>query len=415
MAITIERRSGFSNYARLALFSITLVSGCKCGTHRVSGQSLLTTQSTSIPQSMPTTVSIARISPIQSPASTLLKAHFESWRKTFLKTLPDQSAIIIDPSQGNRAVSEGFGYGLLLSLYFNDRASFDAILKGYQKNTQSRGDGLSAWLMDSKGNITSRDNAIDADIDVAWALLEAGIKWPGSNYKTSALKIIASIGEKALVKVNGKTYLLPSSEAYDFTKGEDFILNPSYFNFLAFKEFAEVDPSHNWMGIINASYEIIDKCLAKFGFVPDWIGVNSKTGKVFELTKSYCRNNNLFSSNQRVHIFGNDAVRVLWHLSFDYKATGESRARTALSKILSKATPSGTEVEDAWADKCWHNEISAAAYALIASTISYPNYDQYVSELKTFEKPDYYGTWEGAKNFYFNQSIVLLMHLSILK
>ena len=72
-----------------------------------------------------------------------------------------------------------------------------------------------------------------------------------------------------------------------------------------------------------------------------------------------------------------------------------------------------TKVEDAWAKESWHNEIAAAAYALAAKSINDPSGDEFLAEFKVFDRSKYYGSWVGAKDLYYNQSIVLLMHLDM--
>lgn len=393
-----------------------LALGCKSRSVARNNQAVsearppLAPSQTAAPRVIIPPITVTQVEDIASPA---LRAHYQSWKNSFLKLMSDGFAVVIDPSQGNRAVSEGFGYGMLLAVSFNDRTTFDALLKGYQKNVEAGGSGLSSWLMDQNGNIQDYSNAIDSDIDTSLALLKASQKWGDQSYQQAASRIITTIGEKALKTVNGKTYLLPSGKAFEFIKGDDFIINPSYFNMTALRLFAQVDQSHNWQAAIDSSYEILSKAQAQFGFIPDWLGLHSSTGEVFELTRQYCSERYLFDSNQRLHIFGNDAVRVLWQLAQDYQSTQDQRAKDILNKILEGTNPSDTKVQDAWSDQGWHNEIAAAAFALAAQAIAHPQASQYLSEFHTFEKDGFYGTWDGAKDYYYNQSITLLMHLGI--
>ena len=409
MAIeTIGRREAM----RIMFFGATaLAMGCKCG----GSQQNLQAGRTSAPHapSVPPLTAPVQVQQIDSAKIQALLPHYNAWKTQFIKTLADGSALVIDPSQNNRAVSEGFGYGMLLAVSFNDRATFDALLKGYQKNVETAGSGLSIWLMDKNGNLQDDSNAIDADIDTSLALLKASQKWGEVSYQQTASRIISTIGDKALKTVNGKTYLLPSGKAYEFIKGEDLILNPSYFNLTALRQFAQIDSAHNWQAAVDSSYEILSQAQAEFGFIPDWLGLRSDTGEVFKLTPQYCSARYLFDKNQRIHIFGNDAVRVLWQLASDLQSSQDPRAKEILNKILAGTSPADTKVQDAWSSDAWHNEIAGAAFALAAESADHPQASQYQAKFRTFNHGTYYGTWDGAKKLYYNQSITLLMNLGL--
>jgi len=391
-----------------------LALGCKCGGSRQNPQVSRTSapQAPQAPSTTPITAPV-QVQQIDSANIQALLPHYNAWKTQFIKTLADGSALVIDPSQNNRAVSEGFGYGMLLAVDFNDRTTFDALLKGYQKNVETAGSGLSIWLMDSNGNLQDDSNAIDADIDTSLALLKANQKWGEASYQQTASRIISTIGDKALKTVNGKTYLLPSGKAYEFIKGEDFIINPSYFNLTAFRQFAQIDSAHNWQAAVDSSYEILSQAQAQFGFIPDWLGLRSNSGQIFELTREYCSQRYLFDSNQRLHIFGNDAVRVLWQLSQDHRSSQDPRAREILNKVLAGTSPTDTKVQDAWSNDAWHNEIAGAAFALAAEAVDHPQVSQYLAQFQTFDRGSYYGTWDGAQKLYYNQAITLLMNLGL--
>lgn len=383
---------------RTFLFAAALLSACGGGT-----------SSKPSADSCPSAVSDPPV--VAAPVSSKLKPYIEAWGKQFTKLLPTCELLIVDPSQGERCVSEAIGHGMLIAVEAGDQAMFDALYETYRGYADTRPDKLSPWLIDSEGKIQDSNNAIDADIDVAHALLKAAERFGDNKYIESALGIIGLIGDYALQQNYAAVYLLPSSQASNFIKGSDFIVNPSYLKVDAFREFAEVDKNHDWLGAVDSSYDLIGKAIDAFGFVPDWVGVDINGG-VFELTKEYCAANYLFSPGQRAHIFGFDAVRVLWNLAKD--APNRPQAKELLTILLDNYSwAAETEVADAWSENAYHNEIAAAAFAVAAAAVSYPTAQEYTAEFEKFQKEDYYGNWPGAKEQCYNQSLALLMHFML--
>src|SRR5262249_37987817 len=100
------------------------------------------------------------------------------------------------PKDGTKedTVSEGIAYGMLLSVYAGDKATFDGLWAYARKNFNSH--GLMKWHLDKDGKPiddprypgSGSNSATDADEDMAFALLKAFDKWGGAQYKTDAKK-----------------------------------------------------------------------------------------------------------------------------------------------------------------------------------------------------------------------------------
>ncbi len=61
--------------------------------------------------------------------------------------------------------------------------------------------------------------------------------------------------QKEVVFINNKPVLV--SNDLERNKTDKVIVNPSYFAPYAYKIFAKVDPSHNWNGLADNSYQIL--------------------------------------------------------------------------------------------------------------------------------------------------------------
>ena len=216
-----------------------------------------------------------------------------------------QDGRVIDYGQGQVTTSEGQGYGMLLSVYHDDRKTFDSIWTWSRSNLGVRKDSLMAWLWGRRPNNTwevmDYNNATDGDTLIALALLKAAGRWHHDEYRQEAKLILRSIREKLSVSRSGRTYLLPGY--FGFTDEDSVTLNPSYLIFPAYRLFAEVDDKAFWDRLHGDSLDLLKK--ASFGenrLPPDWLRLK---GDIVEIDE------------QRSTRFGYDAVRVFLHLSWE--------------------------------------------------------------------------------------------------
>lgn len=108
-----------------------------------------------------------------------VQAAYDLWKETvitadgaggFLRVGKPDSGTIIDST-----VSEGIGYGMLLTVYGNDQEVFDNLWKYEQIHLNVR--GLMDWEIDPNGKMIGAGAALDGDEDMAWALIMADKKW----------------------------------------------------------------------------------------------------------------------------------------------------------------------------------------------------------------------------------------------
>lgn len=264
----------------------------------------------------------------------MLESLWYHYKKDYLE---ENTLRALDKQRDNITTSEGESYAMLQAVWMNDKETFDTSWQWTKDNLQHENDHLMSWLFGERadgsyGILTERGGhnaAIDADTDIALALLFASYRWNNAAYKHDALAIINDIWEKAVVEVNGKNYITASDAEKKGGAKTSYILNPSYFAPYAYRIFAAADPSHDWMSLVDSSYEILyanlDAPLDKSGsaFLPsDWVALDATTGALVPT-----------GSKELTTDFAFDALRVPWRLALDYAWFKEPRAKEVLDKM----------------------------------------------------------------------------------
>jgi hypothetical protein len=236
---------------------------------------------------------------------------------------PYQDGLVHRPNseEPGDAVSEAQAYGMIVSLYSNDQATFNRVWDAAEKAMWNSGSKLYDWRIGAKGGVIGTGMATDADQDIALMLLFAdslarkGVWKPhtgpkGADYRARAKDIIANIWNSAVV--DGR-YLAPGSG----WGGKEFV-NPGYFSPASYRIFAKVDPGHNWISLIDQCYmTLFANPGASKGLLPDWM---VPTGSYFEGSLGY----NAFRKGQSMY---KDAIRVHWRLAMDWLWFGDARAK----------------------------------------------------------------------------------------
>lgn len=186
---------------------------------------------------------------------------------------------IIDP-MGQKTTSEGQTYALFFSLVNNDPVLFDKLLT-WTENNLAKGDltkNLPAWLwgekLDKTWGVVDENSASDADVWLAWELLEAGRLWKNSHYTALGQSILRNIEQQEVVDIPTRGKLLLPSKV-GFIHENTWRLNPSYSPLQLFARFEEISPV--WKQIRkNTSKFLIET--SPMGFSPDWVVFNQQKG-----------------------------------------------------------------------------------------------------------------------------------------
>jgi len=197
---------------------------------------------------------------------------WEAYTKRFL----DDQGRIIDRTAGDRTTSEGQAYAMFFALVDNDKTHFDRLLKWTEANLA--GGDLTArlpawdWGKTKSGEWKIRDDnsASDADLWLAYTLLEAGRLWHDPRYEDLGKLIAARIASEEVALVPGVgTALIPGPHGFHPDE-QTYILNPSYMPLPLLAYFAKTMPQGPWSGILESLPRLLNTQVGH-GFAMDWV------------------------------------------------------------------------------------------------------------------------------------------------
>ncbi|MCA8064624.1 cellulose synthase complex periplasmic endoglucanase BcsZ [Burkholderia sp. AU38729] len=187
-------------------------------------------------------------------------------------------------SADSRTVSEGQAYGLFFALVANDRRMFDTIL-AWTENNLAQGDlsaHLPAWLWgrapDGAWRVLDANAASDADLWIAYALVEAGRLWHERSYTARGALLAKRVldVETATVPGLGLT-LLPGPTGFKLADGQ-WRVNPSYSPPQVIRALgARLPDDKRWAALAASTGRVLLDTAPK-GFSPDWALYRAGTG-----------------------------------------------------------------------------------------------------------------------------------------
>ena len=234
---------------------------------------------------------------------------WEAYTARFL----DEQGRVIDRSAGDRTTSEGQSYAMFFALVDDDQKRFDKLLAWTEANLAG-GDLTArlpawAWGRNAAGEWKTVDDnpASDADLWLAYTLIEAGRLWHDPRYDSLGRTIAARIAREEVILVPGVgTTLAPGPHGFHPDE-QTWVLNPSYLPLPVLVRFAKLLPQGPWSGIA-ASLPALLSVPTAHGFAMDWVaagnaGVHAGTAPAIPT-----------AGEQESHPAGSyDAIRVyLW-------------------------------------------------------------------------------------------------------
>lgn len=282
----------------------------------------------------PVSASAQKPSPTPRVLNDLLR---ESWRFYKGRFLVDGSHVVSNTYGGT--ISEGQSYALLKAVWMNDPVTFEKVWHWTRLNMKRPDDHLLGWRwgdgqFGTSLGLMEKDNASDADQDIAYALLLASERWNKPAYQKDALNIVRDLWRLNVASIEGRYYLVPGT--WSGFKTDYLTLDPSYFAPYVYRKFAEYDIPHasGWRTLADDVYDTLDACteLTKAKLPPNWCAVQwpdpSREAKHFP-------NSIVFSDRQGEgsRDFSYDAFRVYWRMAMDAKLSpspGRDRAKQYL-------------------------------------------------------------------------------------
>jgi endo-1,4-beta-D-glucanase Y len=255
----------------------------------------------------------------------MLQQEYTTWKMRNVQQCSNGSAAV--KRDAGSVVSEGIGYGMLLSVAFQDRTLFDALFRYYNDHLDKNGlmnwaAGLPNGQCDPPGD-NMANAATDGDLDTTMALVQADAAWPNSGYLAKAQTLAANILAHEVVDCPGPANAgtiatLKPGDAWGACtdKNNDKRINPSYFAPGYYRVFAArfADQAARWNALVDGTYKLYPVLQSGMkGLVPDW--TNSQVSDLYGGS------------------YGYDACRTPWRVAVDYAWSGDDNAKTFLQGV----------------------------------------------------------------------------------
>ena len=245
---------------------------------------------------------------IEYANTDMIKQHYQLWKGAWYSA---SQGWILAPEGTCSTVSEAIAYGMLITVYMDDKDVFDKLYATWTSNG-GNGAGMN-WRIGCDGGSGS---ASDADFDAALALVMASKQWNNATYLSDAKKIISWIASNDI----GGNKIKPGNQWND-------AFNPSYAATANFQLFQDV-AGGSWSNVISQAYTDLNACQdSKTGLVPDWCDWNSH-----KPTKTSAAVANDIG-------FYDDASRTPWRTAMAYYWYGDSKAKSFNKKIVDWLIP----------------------------------------------------------------------------
>lgn len=197
---------------------------------------------------------------------------WEAYTQRFL----DPQGRIIDRSAGDRTTSEGQAYAMFFALVDDDKSHFGKLLDWTEANLAA-GDltaRLPAWnwgkTNSGEWKILDDNSASDADLWLAYTLIEAGRLWHDPRYDKLGRLVAARIAHEEVVLVPGLGATLAPGPHGFRTNTDTYVLNPSYLPLPLIAYMARTIPGGPWSEVLESLPQLING-QNSHGFVMDWV------------------------------------------------------------------------------------------------------------------------------------------------
>jgi len=315
------------------------------------------------------------------------KNNYDLWKTNFVEACYNgRYRVKFDPS--SQTVSEGIGYGMLLSAYKADKDLFDGLWLYYKDNVN--GNKVMNWKINGCSETIGQNGATDAELDAAFALIVADYQWGSTgniNYKSDATSLISAIKN---YEVEANTYVLKPGDQF----GGSQITNPSYFSPAYYRAFGVFTNDVTfWNQVAAKSYAVINNNLtqnnAVGGLVSDWCQASGAYSPIASEHKYY----------QSGKTYYYDAARTPWRIAVDYLWFGTADAKTYSKKssdFVRVNLGGSANIKDGFnqngtVNGQWHNATFVGAFACAAMAgENQAHLDDSYADLKNLNEPNSY-------------------------
>jgi endo-1,4-beta-D-glucanase Y len=197
---------------------------------------------------------------------------------------------VIDIGDNAKSTSEGQSYALFFALVANQPERFETLLRWTSDNLADGqlGVRLPAWHWgkrdDGSWGVKDANAASDADLWIAYALLEAGRLWRLPHHEQRGRRLLAEVARQEVAQAGrAGTVLLSGPVGFALGNGR-WRINPSYVPGFMFRYLAATDPAGPWLAILDGQARLAPQ-LFSAGIAPDNVVVDAD-GRVLPDTEA---------------------------------------------------------------------------------------------------------------------------------
>lgn len=202
----------------------------------------------------------AQAVPLGAAASphALWRATWSAFRARFIQ----DDGRVIDHDDAARSTSEGQAYAMFHALVADDRWTFER-LRRWTRDNLCEGDlakRLPAWAWGRRAGgdwgVLDDNNATDADLLIAWSLLEGAARWSQDAWRSDARALADALAGACLRTLPGLgSVLLPGRRGFE--TGARTRLNPSYAMLPLLNRLAVEWPDSAWRAVREGSERML--------------------------------------------------------------------------------------------------------------------------------------------------------------
>ncbi len=264
----------------------------------------------------------------QSTQDALIRTQYDKWKAKGVQARCGGNVVVFNA--GYATVSEGAGYGMLLSVLMaghdgQARELFDGLFKVVRSHPaySTPYPALMEWRVNADCSGAGDGwNAMDGDLDIAMALLMADKQWGSSgsvNYKAEALSTIAALKAYNMTP-DGFTKGLPSPNN---NRTSDYMITH-------FKAFKRATGDAFWDTATDKAFYLLNLMQSTYapttGLIPDFI-INTGTNPA--PSTGYIGDGNAMEG-----FYYWNACRLPWRLASDYVTSGDNRSKVVTGRII---------------------------------------------------------------------------------
>lgn len=266
--------------------------------------------------------------PPQQPEAPVQALQYQFHYQRLVDDFMDAQGRVIDRSDERLiTTSEGQSYGLFFALVANDRERFEQLLE-WTENNLSGGDlpqQLPAWLWgfnNGDWGVIDANPASDADLIIAYALLEAGRLWNEPRFSAMGELVADKILRTEVITIAEQLVLLPAPHGFVDADTASVRVNPSYLALPMLEGIATATGNDDWQELYASSAAIY--ALHPHGLYADWL----------ELTADFT-----LTAEQPTPSADYDAIRAYFWLAVEADRQGD------YSQLIHSSTALAQEID----------------------------------------------------------------------